>query len=108
MKKTNAKTANPDTTRAVVIRSEDGQVCFRLRPTPSGLLVQRDRRRRESRARLVQSVVFSSIDGFARWCESDSVRFDYPIILSTVKREGDALLQSLGTGSDGEPDHGRS
>lgn len=88
-----SKARKTDANGAVVIRSADGEICFQLRPIRAGLLVQRDRRQRDGRARLFQSVVFSSVDGFVRWCECDSVRFEYPIIFSTVRREADALLQ---------------
>ncbi len=100
-----ATKSTADVDGGIVIKSDDGNVCFRLRPTRSGLWVQRDRRREESHARLVHSVVFASIDGFARWCESDSVRFDYPIVFSTVRREGGALLQDHEQASDAERDH---
>lgn len=105
MKKSSAKALKTDTATAVVVQSEDGNVCFRLESTSSGLLVQRDRRRRESRARLVQTVLFSSCDRFTRWCESDSVRFDYPIILSSVKRAGRALLENCYHDQRAEQDH---
>lgn len=79
---------------AIVVRSDDGDVCFRLRQTRFGLWVQRERRRKDSRARLVQSVVFSDAGGFSRWCDVDSVRFDYPIVFSIIRREGGALLEA--------------
>ncbi len=102
MKRATSSATKTDRDAAVVVKSEDGEVCFHLRPIQSGLLVQRDRRRPDGHARLVQCVVFSSIDGFARWCECDSVRFEYPIISSAVKREGGALLEDHRTAS-GEP-----
>ena len=76
----------------VVVQSDDGSVRVWLRMTRFGLWVRRERRRAAERARLVQSVVFRDTQGFERWCDSDSIRFDYPIISSTVKREGGALL----------------
>lgn len=105
MTKSKAKRSTADAEGGIVVTSDDGNVCFRLRSTRSGIWVQRDRRREESRARLVQSVVFANIDGFARWCESDSVRFDYPIVFSTLRREGGALLQDHEQASDAERDH---
>ena len=105
MNKPTAKNSPADGARGVVVKSDDGGVCFRLRPTRSGLWVQRDRWRKDNHARLVQSVVFASSDGFARWCEADSVRFDYPIVFSAIKREGGALLQAHEQAAAAEPDH---
>lgn len=103
---TKAKKSTADVDRGIVVKSDDGNVCFCLRSTRSGLWVQRDRRRVESHARLVHSAVFASIDGFSRWCESDSVRFDYPIVFLTVRREGGALLQDHDQASNAERKHG--
>lgn len=92
MLKPKMKSAPADDGPVVVVRSDDGNVCFRLHPTRSGLWVERERQQKCHQARLVHSVVFASLDKFARWCESDSVRFDYPIVFSIIKREGGALL----------------
>lgn len=51
-------------------------------------------RRKDNRARLVQSTVFRDTAGFSRWCDADSVRFDYPIVFSIMRREGGALLEA--------------
>ena len=104
MKTPTAKKSPTDRSCGVVVKSDDGGVCFRLRPTRSGLLVQRDRRRKDNHARLVQSVVFATSDGFARWCAADSVRFDYPIVFSAIRREGGALLQHHEQASGAERD----
>ncbi len=78
--------------KPVVVQSDDGSVRVWLRMTRFGLWVRRERRRADEHARLVQSVVFRDTHGFKRWCDSDSIRFDYPIVSSAVKREGGALL----------------
>ena len=90
----NSTTASSDNVadRPVVVQSDDGFVRIWLRMTRFGLWVRRERRRADEHARLVQSVVFRDTQGFERWCDSDSIRFDYPIVSSTVKREGGALL----------------
>jgi hypothetical protein len=87
-------TSSTDATGGLVVQSDDGAVRFQLRSTRSGLWVQRERRTVPQRARLVQSVVFTDPIGFARWCEADSVRFDYPIVFSTLRRAGSALLEA--------------
>lgn len=88
------QTTSSDSAQAIVVRSDDGNVCFRLRPTRFGLWVQRQRRRKDCRARLVQSLVFGDAAGFARWCNADWVRFDYPIVFSTLRWEGGAILDA--------------
>lgn len=104
MNKPTAKNSPADGLLGVVVESDDGGVCFRLRPTRSGLWVQRDRRRKDSHVRLVQSVVFDSSERFARWCDADSVRFDYPAVFSAIRREGGALLQHHEQASGAERD----
>lgn len=104
MNKPTAKNSPADGSRGVVVKSDDGDVCFRLRPTRAGLWVQRDRRHKDSHARLVQSVVFDNSDRFARWCDADSVRFDYPFVFSAIRREGGALLQHHEQSSGAERD----
>lgn len=102
--KTRSPTRRPELDGVVVVRSNDGAVAFELRPTSSGLCVQRERRQRDGRARLVQTALFREADCFIRWCEADSIRFDYPIVSSEVKREGHALLERYERlcGSDGD------
>lgn len=78
-----------------VVRSDDGAVEFRLRPTSAGLHVQRVRLRTGS-ARIVMSMVFASRESFSRWCDADATRFDYPLIHIRMKRDGDALLNRHG------------
>lgn len=89
----------------VVIRSDDGGVCFHLRWTHAGLWVQRDRKCDDTRARLIQSAVFADIEGFIRWCERDPVRFDYPLLSSAVRRQGGSMLQTHGEQSSAQRDH---
>jgi len=80
--------------KGIVVQSDDGAVCFKLKTTRMGLWVERARRHEDHRARLVQSVVFSDTVGFSRWCDADLVRFDYPIVFLNIKREGVALLEA--------------
>lgn len=87
-------TSSTDAAGGIVVQSDDGAVRFQLRSTRWGLWVQRERRTVPQRARLVQSVVFTDAIGFSRWCEADSVRFDYPIVFSTLRRAGSALLEA--------------
>lgn len=104
MKKTKASSAACESARdGVVLRSDDGRLFYWLRATRAGLWVQRDRRRLDSRARLVQSHLFETPTAFARWCDADSVRFDYPVIFTRLHREGHALLTPEHHGT--EPSH---
>lgn len=94
MKNSTTRMTTPDGSPAIVVKSDDGDVCFRLRPTRLGLWVQRERRRKDEHARLVQSTVFGDAADFRRWCDADSVRFDYPIVSSIIRREGGAILEA--------------
>ena len=55
MKYSTSRPISPEGTQALVVKSDDGDVCFRLRSTRLGLWVQRERRSKDKRARLVQS-----------------------------------------------------
>jgi hypothetical protein len=94
MKKPSDTNALSAATQDIVVRSDDGFVCFKLRPALVGIWVQRERRHKDRSTRLVQSMVFFDAIGFARWCEADSVRFDYPNVFRQVKREGGVMLQN--------------
>lgn len=81
---------------AVVVSSEDGAVSYRLQSMRLGLCVQRERRYGRANARLVHTVVFRDNECFLRWCDADSVRFDYPLVSSVIRRKGGAMLASDG------------
>lgn len=106
MKKLKPTSTSADADKdGIVLRSEDGRLFYWLRATHAGLWVQRDRRRQDSRARLVQSHTFCTDAAFARWCDADTVRFDYPIIFVKLQREGRALLKGHEYAPGITPDH---
>ncbi len=74
------------------MRSEDGSVSFTLAPTPSGVFVERVQLRNGT-ARVVQSVLFTDDQSFQRWCDADSLRFEYPLVYVSLKRDGDAMFR---------------
>ena len=92
MKKLSPSLARRSGGAPVVVQSDDGSVQVYLQVTRFGLWVQRERLRVESRARLVHCVVFQDSRGFERWCDSDSLRFDYPIVSAMVKHQGGVLM----------------
>lgn len=76
---------------AVLLRTEDGAVAFVLRSAASGLTVERTQRRPLGTC-LVQTLLFTGHEAFARWCEADAVRFDEPVLYDRLRREGDVLI----------------
>jgi hypothetical protein len=78
----------------IVVRSDDGAIAYKLRRTALGLFVERHRRQPSARARLTQTAVFRTADGFLRWCNADSIRFDYPMVFSAMRREADSFFDS--------------
>jgi hypothetical protein len=80
----------------VIVKSDDGQVSYRLQSTRHGLWVQRERCRQDRHERLIQSVIFANTEQFSRWCEADSVRFDYPLVFAAIARAGHHLLDQHG------------
>lgn len=97
-----AKRSEPE--GSIVVQSDDGAVSYRLQPTRLGLCVQRERRHARG-ARLVHTAVFRDSACFLRWCEADSVRFDYPIVFSDIRRKGGALLESHERSAHADRDH---
>ena len=76
---------------ACKIVSTDATLAFGLRRTPSGLLVERSHCPRRG-ARVVQTMLFDSASGFDRWCDSEPVRFENPLLHAQLRREGHAVL----------------
>lgn len=48
-------------------------------------------------ARVVQTVLFTDGGSFDRWCDTDTTRFDYPVLYVRLKRDGGTFFGS-GTG----------
>ena len=71
--------------------SQDGSVGFVLRASLNGLLIERTLRRAIG-ARLVQCMVFGDPGTFDRWCESEPMRFEDPVLYDRLRREGHEAL----------------
>ena len=93
MKKPLSPASPSDATGGIVVASDDGALSYRLRRTRLGLFVQRERRHPKAGALLVHTAVFKDPASFLRWCDADVVRFEYPLVFSTIRREGGTLLQ---------------
>jgi hypothetical protein len=74
------------------MRSDDGVLEYRLTPCNGGLFVERVEQR-DSQARIVQSTIFADATAFDRWCDADAVRFDYPMLYVSLKRNADRVLR---------------
>ncbi|MFZ2990695.1 hypothetical protein [Ideonella sp.] len=73
------------------LASQDATVAFALRATAFGLLIERTQRQAFG-TRLVQTMVFEDQPTFDRWCDSEPMRFDDPMLYDRLRREGhDAL-----------------
>ena len=70
-----------------VLASIDASIKFSLRPTPGGLVLERTQQHRAG-ACLVQTMVFQDEGRFERWCASEPVRFDEPVLYDQLRREG--------------------
>ena len=76
---------------AATFESSDGTVAFALRGSPQGLLVERTQRH-VAGARLMQCLVFVDPATFDRWCDSDAIRFDDPVLYEHLRRAGHEAL----------------
>lgn len=88
-----AKEIAPTTTNktmSLTAQNVKGEVNYFLQRIAGGLYVEREEIPVRGR-RTLQSVQFSSNDEFGRWCNTDSVRFEHPILYFKLKRCGDDL-----------------
>ena len=85
-------TSPPQSSEPRTVRSDDGVVAFTLSRTPMGVFVERVQLRK-GRGLVVHSIIFTDDSSFDRWCDADSVRFDYPLLHVTLKRHGNTLLR---------------
>ena len=74
------------------VRSEDGTIAFTLWRAPMGVFVERVQLRR-GKGIVVHSTMFTDDRSFERWCDADTVRFEYPLVHVTLKRHGTTLLR---------------
>ena len=79
--------------RIVTAASSDGALMFTLSARPGGISVQRNEQRPGGR-RLVQSLRFSDAPSFVKWCESDELRFAYPLLFANLARSGCELFDT--------------
>ncbi|MBK9362223.1 MAG: hypothetical protein IPM99_14380 [Rubrivivax sp.] len=73
------------------LASRDATVAFALRATAFGLLIERTQRQAVG-TRLVQTMVFEDQPTFDRWCDSEPMRFEDPMLYDRLRREGHEAL----------------
>ena len=78
---------------ALAAASRDGAVEFRLSRGKTGICVER-RQLRVGGGVATQAMRFADEFSFLRWCEADTLQFQYPLVYSSLKRHGCALLAS--------------
>jgi hypothetical protein len=76
---------------ALILASKDNSIAFSLRATGVGLLIERTQRQPVG-SRLVQTMVFADPTTFERWCASEPIRFDDPVLYDQLRREGHEAL----------------
>jgi hypothetical protein len=75
--------------------SEDGAVSFKVEATPAGLGIERVQRRPLG-TQFVQVFLFDDTASFKRWCDTDPIRFQYPLLHGQVRRQGDDYFAAKG------------
>lgn len=76
---------------ATILVSKDASVAFTLQATAVGLLIERAQGQHLG-ARLVQTMVFAEAGSFERWCASEPIRFEDPVLYDQLRREGHEAL----------------
>jgi hypothetical protein len=84
-------TAPSHSSEPTTVRSDDGIVAFTLYRARLGVFVERVQLR-QGKGRVVHSIIFTDDRSFERWCDADSVRFEYPLVHVNLKRHGNTLL----------------
>ena len=79
------------TSEALWLLSKDGSIGIVLRESIRGLLLERTQRQ-EIGTRLVQCMVLADATAFDRWCESEPMRFEDPVLYDRIRREGHEAL----------------
>lgn len=82
----------PDGPLVLHAGSPRGGLWFRLLPHQGGLYVEREEIGGQGR-RCLQSVLFLALDEFDRWCGSDPVRFDHPVLYVELRRQAARALE---------------
>ena len=77
--------------QAIGLVANSASVAFNLRPTSTGLLVERTQSRALG-ACLVQTMFFKDLHIFERWCDAEPTRFDDPMRFSQLRRDGHEAL----------------
>jgi hypothetical protein len=94
---------------AFSLTSHDGAISFQVdRDTPrgrsnakaalqgiEGLCIRRTQRRPLGH-QLIQSLLFEDLAAFTAWCDTDSARFDYPLLHGQLRRHGDEHFSQRG------------
>jgi len=78
-------------TGRLALTSDDGVLTFELRACNSGVVMKRTRHRFPA-GLLVHEVYLPSVESLVQWCEQDHLRFDYPLLLATLRRDGSDLF----------------
>jgi hypothetical protein len=72
--------------------SPDGQLCFVLKRTATGVHV--DRRHQAAAYRVAHAAVFPDRRELERFLDLDELRFQYPLVYVEVRRAFDDLLET--------------
>lgn len=88
--------ARHDRDGAHTVRSDDGVLRLDLRLVDAGLYMRRELHRPRA-GRVTQANIFASRDAFKRWCDADSLRFEYPIVHVRLMRVADQLFDGHDT-----------
>jgi hypothetical protein len=81
-----------DGMRSLSARDRQGEVHFLLQRVAGGVYVEREAMPRRG-LHTVQSILFDDPDSFMRWCDSDPVRFEHPVLHTNLKRYASELLR---------------
>jgi hypothetical protein len=93
-----ARRRRGDPDSPAVLVTADGKVSYALTARQPGLQVERSTYGRTD-LQVSQTLFFSDRDAFDRWCDTDPIRFQQPLLHEQLKQTGGELLHELRTGT---------
>jgi nitric oxide reductase activation protein len=72
--------------------TQDGKLAFLMRPTGNRIYVERIQNKPLG-ARLVQCMLFQTLEDFSTWADSEPLRFEDPGLHQRICRCGEQILQ---------------
>ncbi|MCV2367012.1 hypothetical protein [Roseateles oligotrophus] len=76
------------------LTSEDGSIRFLLQASAAGLYLERHQQVSPTE-QYALCMIFETSELFARWCDSEPIRFEHPVLYSQLRRQGEDMFHAI-------------